>query len=69
MISALRILTGALLLLAVAACERQEGPAERAGENIDQAMEQTHENVEQALEEAGKEMEEAGDRIREQTAQ
>lgn len=33
--------------LAVLGCE-QEGPAERAGENVDEAMERTGESIDQA---------------------
>lgn len=50
----------------LAGCE-QEGPAERAGEQVDQAVEETREAVEQATEEAGEQVERTGDAIREQT--
>jgi hypothetical protein len=43
-------LLAALLGLASAAC-REEGPAERAGEAIDQAMEDVEEEAEKAKEE------------------
>lgn len=45
------------MLLALMGCE-QEGPAERAGKEIDRAVES-----------AGEKLEQAGDRIRETTSQ
>jgi hypothetical protein len=42
------------LLVALAACQRQEGPAERAGRDLDKAMEKT-----------GQQIEKAGEQIRE----
>ncbi|MCA1771082.1 MAG: hypothetical protein LC677_00010 [Halomonas sp.] len=44
----------ALLAGGLAACEDEQGPAEEAGENVDETME-----------EAGEEMEEAGDEMEE----
>jgi hypothetical protein len=52
------IAIAALLALGLSACDRNEGPAEEAGEEIDQAVE-----------EAGEAIEEAGDKIREETEQ
>ena len=50
-------LTAALLTLMLGAtgCSRDEGPAERAGEAIDEAMEETG----NAVEKAGREIDEA----------
>lgn len=62
------ILISALMLSTSIGCER-EGPAEQAGEKIDQAVEETHQRVEKATEEAGQILEEAGDRVRQETAQ
>jgi hypothetical protein len=60
-----RLLTGAILALflalGLAACE-QEGPAERAGENIGQAAEDAGEEIDEAMEEAEEEVEDATDR-------
>jgi hypothetical protein len=47
----------AVLGTAVIGCESKEGPAEQAGEQIDQAVEK-----------AGQKMEETGDAIREETS-
>lgn len=52
----LSIMIVSLSLLTFVACE-SEGPAERAGEKVDEAIEDTGD----ALEEAGEEVEEATD--------
>lgn len=55
--------TAALLsLLALSACE-QKGPAERAGERIDNAVENAGDKIEDATDDAGKTLEQAGDKI------
>ncbi len=46
-------LIAAVLLLGLSACQEQEGPAERAGKRIDQAVQR-----------AGQEIEKAGQRLR-----
>lgn len=58
-----------ILLAAAGGCERNQGPAEQAGEKIDQAVEETGQQLEQATEQAGQKLEEAGDRLREGTSQ
>ncbi len=50
--------------LGLAACE-EEGPAEQAGESIDQTMEEAGENMDEAMEEAGDSVEEMGDSVEE----
>lgn len=57
------LLTGALALWG---CE-SEGPAEKAGERIDEAVESASEKVEEAADEVGNTIEEAGDKVREKT--
>lgn len=57
----------AALLLAVApitGCDRQEGPAEEAGEEIDQAVEEAGEQVEEAGEAVQESAEEAEDELK-----
>ena len=44
-VSAALIISG--LLIALSACQKQEGPAEQAGEDIDKATEQAGEKIEQ----------------------
>jgi len=45
-----------VLVLGLGGCEEREGPAERAGEQVDQAMER-----------AGEAIEDAGDKAKEKT--
>ena len=58
-----------LLGAAVTGCESKEGPAERAGKQIDQATEQAGDTIDQAVEKAGEKIEETGDTIREKTSE
>ena len=53
---------------AVVGCESSEGPAERAGKQIDQAADQAGDTIDQTVEKAGEKIEEAGDTIREETS-
>ena len=57
------LISGAFLLFALG-CERHEGPAERAGEQIDKSLEKSGSAVDNAMEKTGKAMEEAGDEIK-----
>jgi ElaB/YqjD/DUF883 family membrane-anchored ribosome-binding protein len=64
------LLLSLLALLVFTACE-SEGPAEQAGEKIDNAVEEAQEGLEEAgdaikdtAEEAGEKIEEAGDKVR-----
>ncbi|MDZ7750617.1 MAG: hypothetical protein U5S82_02890 [Gammaproteobacteria bacterium] len=52
------------LLLNLAGCEEQ-GPAEEAGEEIDQMVEEGREGAGEAAEEAAEKLEEATDKLRE----
>jgi hypothetical protein len=54
----------AALALFLAGCG-SEGPAERAGKEIDEAVEGTREAGEEALEDAGEALEDAGEAIEE----
>lgn len=54
------------LLVMALGCE-QEGPAERAGENVDEAVEQSKESMSDAMDAAGEQIEEAGDAVRAET--
>jgi len=61
----MKMLTLILFLItwiAMAGCE-QEGPAERAGAKVDEAVEDGKDRVEDAVERAGDSIEEAGDKI------
>ena len=52
----LAAVVGVLLTGGIVACEKEEGPAEKAGKQIDKAIEQ-----------AGEKLEEAGDKVRDAT--
>lgn len=52
--SAVALIAAGLMALALAGCQKQEGPAEKAGKQIDNAVSQ-----------AGQQIEKAGDKIQE----
>ena len=54
-----------LLAFGLTACEK--GPAEKAGEKIDNAAERAGDKIEDATDKAGDKMEEAGDKIEDKT--
>ncbi len=54
-----------LMTIGLAACEK--GPAETAGEKIDNAAENLGDKVEDATDNAGDKLEEAGDKIEDKT--
>jgi hypothetical protein len=65
-ISKLSIAALALLMtIGLAACEK--GPAETAGEKIDNAVENAGDKIEDATDNAGDTLEEAGDKIEDKT--
>jgi len=51
------------LLAALFGCQRQEGPAEQAGKEVDKAMEQAGEKVDSASEKVGEQVEKTGEKI------
>lgn len=53
--------------LTVAGCSEEQGPAEKAGEQIDQTMEEAGDEVEEVTDEMGDKAEEAGDKMEEET--
>jgi hypothetical protein len=59
------ILIAGIFMIGLGGCPEEEGPAERAGEEIDEAMEEAGEEAEDALEDAGDTMEEAGEELKE----
>lgn len=62
----LTALIAGVFAIGISACEN-EGPAEKAGERVDEAIEETGDTMEEAAEEAGDELEEAADRVEEKT--
>lgn len=51
------------LLAALSGCQKQEGPAEKAGQKIDQAVEKSAEKIDQTTEKLGEKIEKAGENI------
>jgi len=60
------LLVAAAFMFPLAACEK-EGPAEKAGEEIDETVEKAGEKMEEAGEEVTQEVEEAKEEVREST--
>lgn len=62
-------LGGSLLaaLLMIAGCDSDQGPAERAGERIDETVEDAKESAKDAAESAGDRVEEAADELEDKT--
>lgn len=56
----------ALMVIGLAACEKK-GPAEAAGEKIDNAAEQMGDKVEEATDKASQEIKEAGEKLEDKT--
>lgn len=50
-----------VLLAALAGCQKQEGPAERAGKTIDNAVEKSGEKIDETKEKLGEKIEKAGE--------
>jgi hypothetical protein len=61
------VLSGLSLLACGGSHEPAEGPAERAGENVDNAAEKTGQAAEDAAEKTGEAAEDAGDEIKQET--
>lgn len=55
-----------LMVVGLAACEKK-GPAETAGEKLDNAVEKAGNKLDNAAEKAGDKMEAAGDKIEDKT--
>jgi len=55
-----------MIVVSFAACKK-EGPAERAGQKIDETVEKAGEKTKEAVEKAGDKIEEAGDKVKEST--
>jgi hypothetical protein len=57
-----------LFILAAVGCGREDkGPAEQAGQKIDETVEQAKEGMQEAADEAAEKVEEAGDKLRQST--
>lgn len=53
----------AALLAALSGCQKQEGPAEKAGQKIDKAVEKAGEKIDQTTEKLGEKVEKAGENM------
>lgn len=53
----------AALFAALSGCQKQEGPAETAGKNIDQAVQKSGEKIDEAKEKLGEKIEKAGENL------
>jgi len=61
------IFASAALLLALAGCQKQEeGPAERAGKQIDQATEKVVQQADKATEKVGQQVDKATEKVGQQ---
>lgn len=52
------------LVTGLTGCPKKEGPAERAGKEIDKATEKTGQQIEKAVEKTGEKIEQAGEKIK-----
>jgi hypothetical protein len=55
-----------MIIVSFTACKK-EGPAERAGKKIDEAVEKAGEKTKDAVEKAGDKIKEVGDKVKEST--
>ena len=53
-----------ILVAGLSGCKKKEGPAERAGREIDKAAEKTGQQINKAVEKAGEKIEKAGEKIK-----
>ena len=53
-----------VLVAGLSGCKKKEGPAERAGKEIDKAVEKTGQEVNKAVEKTGEKIEQAGEKIK-----
>jgi hypothetical protein len=58
------VLSVALLALGSLGCQKKEGPAEKAGKQIDQAVEKTGSAAKEMTDKAGKKLDEAADKFK-----
>jgi vacuolar-type H+-ATPase subunit H len=51
------------LVAGLSGCQKKEGPAERAGKEIDKALEKTDQQIDKSINKAGEKMEKAGEKM------
>ena len=54
----------AVLVVAVSACQKEEGPMEKSGKAIDNAVEKSGQQVDKAVDKTGESLEKAGDKVK-----
>jgi hypothetical protein len=59
--SVIAVLVLGALVAGLSGCQKKEGPAERAGKEIDKAAEKTGKEIDKAVEKAGDKMKKAGE--------
>jgi hypothetical protein len=62
--SVITALVVGILVAGLSGCQKKEGPAERAGKEIDKAAEKTGQQLDNTVKKAGETMEQAGDKIK-----
>jgi hypothetical protein len=60
------IFLSSMIIISFTACKK-EGPAERAGKKIDEAIEKAGEQIKESADKAGDKIEEAGEKVKEST--
>ena len=53
------------LFAGLSGCKKKEGPAERAGKEIDKAAEKAGQQIDKALDKTGEKLEKAGEKLKE----
>jgi hypothetical protein len=51
------------LVAGLSGCQKKEGPAERAGKEIDKAVEKTDQQINKGVDKAGEKLEKAGEKM------
>lgn len=54
------------MAFATISCDRNKGPAEKAGEKVDQVIEDTSDSVKEAIEDASDKVEEAAEEVKDE---
>jgi len=60
------VLFSCMIIISFTACKK-EGPAERAGKNIDETVEKAGKKIDESAEKAGNKIEGAGEKVKEST--
>ena len=60
------VIFSCMIMVSFSACKK-EGPAERAGKKMDEAVEKAGDKIKESAEKAGDKIEEAGDKVKEAT--